>query len=69
MIALAEKSRRKKQSKPSAPAFEDLLSTITKQARVAFRDSSESEREEQVAETIANCFVAYVRLLERGLAM
>ena len=65
MIALAEKSRRQKQSKPSAPAFEELLPSITKQASVAFRDSPPCEREEQVAETIANCFVAYVRLLER----
>ena len=67
MIALAEKSRRKKQSKPPAPTFEELLPSITKQASVAFRDSPPCEREEQVAETIANCFVAYVRLLERGL--
>ena len=67
MIALAENSRRKKQSKPPAPTFEELLPSITKQASVAFRDSPPCEREEQVAETIANCFVAYVRLLERGL--
>jgi hypothetical protein len=67
MIALAEKSHRKKQSKPPAPTFEELLPSITKQASVAFRDSPPCEREEQVAETIANCFVAYVRLLERGL--
>jgi hypothetical protein len=67
MIALAEKSRRQKQSKPSAPTFEELLPSITKQASVAFRDSPPCEREEQVAETIANCFVAYVRLVQRGL--
>ena len=67
MIALAKESRRKKQSKPPAPTFEELLPSITKQASVAFRDSPPCEREEQVAETIANCFVAYVRLLERGL--
>jgi hypothetical protein len=67
MIALAENSRRKKKGKPSAPTFEELLPAITKQASVAFRDSPPCEREEQVAETIANCFVAYVRLLERGL--
>ena len=67
MIALAEKSRRKKKGKPPAPTFEELLPSITKQASVAFRDSPPCEREEQVAETIANCFVAYVRLIERGL--
>ena len=67
MIALAEESRRKKQPKPAAPTFEELLPTITKQASVAFRDSRRCEREEQVAETIANCYVAYVRLVQRGL--
>jgi hypothetical protein len=67
MIALAKKSCRKQQNKPSAPTFEDLLSTITKQAHIAFRDSPRCEREELVAEVVANCFVAYVRLIERGL--
>jgi hypothetical protein len=67
MIAVSENTRRKKQSKPPAPTFEELLPSITKQASVAFRDSPRGEREEQVAETIANCFVAYVRLIERGL--
>jgi hypothetical protein len=67
MIALAKKSCRKQQNKPSAPTFEELLPSITKQASVAFRDSPRSEREEQVAEVIANCFVAYVRLIQRGL--
>jgi hypothetical protein len=67
MIALAEESRRKKKGKPSAPTFEELLPAITKQASVAFRDSPPCEREEQVAETIANCYLAYTRLLERGL--
>ena len=67
MIALAEKSRRKKQSKPSAPTFEELLPAIKKQARVAFRDSTHNEREELMAEVIANAFCAYQRLVERGL--
>jgi hypothetical protein len=47
--------------------FEELLPAIKKQARVAFRAQPASEREELVAETIANCFVAYKRLIERGL--
>jgi hypothetical protein len=67
MIALAENSRRQKQSNPSAPAFEELLPSITKQARIAFRDKPRSEREELIAEVVANCFVAYVRLVQRGL--
>ena len=70
MIALlSEKSRRKQQPKPPAPTFEELLPSITKQARIAFRDKPRSEREELIAEVVANCFVAYVRLLERGLGI
>ena len=68
MIALAEKSRRKNRNKPSAPSFEQLLPAITKQAIVAFRDTPRCEREELIAEVVANCFVAYVRLIERGLS-
>lgn len=67
MIALAEESRRKKQTKPSAPTFEKLLPTIRRQASVAFAHAPSSEREELVAEVVANCIVAYVRLVERGL--
>jgi hypothetical protein len=67
MIALAEESRRKQQPKPPAPTFEELLPSITKQARIAFRDKPRSEREELIAEVVANCFVAYVRLVQRGL--
>jgi len=67
MIALAEKPRRKKQTKPSAPAFELLLPLIEKQARIAFCPFRRSEREELIAEVVANCYVAYVRLVERGL--
>ena len=47
--------------------FEELLPAIKRHARVVFRDSPASEREELIAETVANCFVAYVRLIERGL--
>ena len=54
-------------AQPSSPIFEQLLPAIEKQARVAFRAQPASEREELVAETIANCFVAYKRLIERGL--
>ena len=68
MIALAEESRRKKQSKASAPTFEQLLPGIKKQVSVAFRNSPPCEREELIAEVVANCFLAYVRLIERGLS-
>ena len=54
-------------AQPSSPTFEQLLPGIKKQAQIAFRAQPASEREELVAETIANCFVAYKRLIERGL--
>jgi hypothetical protein len=68
MIALADKKRRTNKNYPSTRAFEKLLPTIEKQASIAFRDSPHSEREEQVAETVANAFCAYQRLVERGKA-
>ena len=43
-----------------------MLPAISKQARIAFRGLGPEAREEAVAEVIANCFVAYVRLVELG---
>jgi len=47
--------------------FVDMLPSIRQQARVAFRGKSEELRQELTAEVVANCFVAFVRLVERGL--
>jgi hypothetical protein len=68
MIAIAKDRSRTRQSKRRAPTFEELLPAIKKQASVAFRDSPLSDREEQVAEVVANAFCAYRRLVERGKA-
>jgi hypothetical protein len=43
-----------------------LLPLIGKIARHAFRGMPGDEREEAVQEVIANCFVAYARLVQRG---
>lgn len=51
-----------------ASKFEELLPAIQSQARVAFRGLPASEKEELIAETIANAFCAYRRLVERGRA-
>ena len=67
MIAIAKDQSRTRKSKRRAPAFEELLPAIKRHASVAFRDSPRSEREELVAEVVANCYVAYRRLVERGL--
>ena len=47
--------------------FLEMLPQIRKQARFAFRKELPVRRQELIAETIANCWVAFVRLLDRGL--
>lgn len=48
--------------------FLALLSPIKEQARFAFRNQPLDRRQELVAEVIANAFVAFKRLVERGLS-
>lgn len=47
--------------------FLELLPQIRKQASIAFHSEKSELREELIAEVIANCFVAFVRLMDRGL--
>jgi len=47
--------------------FLELLPQIGNQARVAFRGEKSEGRDELVAEVIANCWVAFNRLIDRGL--
>lgn len=47
--------------------FLEMLPQIREQARHAFRNEPSERREDLLAETIANCWAAYVRLVERGL--
>ena len=58
-------------SNPSAhylhAKFLELLPSIEKHARVAFRSRLPERREELVAEAVANCWAAFVRLMQRGL--
>jgi hypothetical protein len=67
MIAFAKDPSLARQTKKRTPTFEELLPLIEKHARVAFRHSPSCEREELIPEVVANCYVAYVRLIERGL--
>ena len=57
-------------SKPSAPAwharFLAMLPTIRNVASYAFRDLDEEAQEDLTAEIVANCLVAFVRLVEQG---
>lgn len=57
--------------RPTASAccakFLTLLPAIRDQARFACRGEDPERRQEFVAEVIANCWVAFVRLVERGM--
>ena len=47
-------------------AFLAMLPTIIRYARASFRDLDPDSRQELVQECVANCFVAYARLVQRG---
>jgi hypothetical protein len=47
--------------------FLDMLPQIREQARHAFRNEQPERCEDLLAEVIANCWVAFVRLMDRGL--
>lgn len=55
-------------SRATQTAFLEMLPAIHNQAKVAFRDLPAQRREDLIAEVTANAFVAYARLVERGLA-
>jgi hypothetical protein len=67
MISATRDADRKPRSCPPGQAFLALLPQIRTQARCAFRAVPAERREELVAEVVAHCYVAFVRLLERGL--
>ena len=64
MIAPVKPRRQKRQA--TAPKFEELLPSITSQARYAFRNQNAAERDDLIAEVVANAYVAFDRLKERG---
>ena len=71
MIALAPSSNSSTPRPPSSPPdwparFLLLLPLIRRIARHAFRGMSGDQRQEALQEVVANCFVAYARLVERG---
>jgi hypothetical protein len=62
MIAIAKQDQRQNNNR----IFEDLLPAIHQHAHVAFRFNPREEREELIAEVVANAFCAFHRLAERG---
>ncbi len=67
MIALTNDNHSCASAQQLRNRFLELLPAILAQAHFAFRGHAAQWREELVAETVAACFVAYVRLVERGL--
>ncbi len=63
MIALA----RRQNAKALQDRFMELLPTIYDQVRFAFRHELPERRQEMIAEATANCWVAFVKLVERDL--
>lgn len=67
MIASTKKQHPSALTDQQRDHFLSLLPAITEQANYAFRNEDRELREELVAETIANAFVAFTRLVKRGL--
>src|SRR5210317_1786561 len=63
MIARAERLR----AQTLQDRFLELLPQIQTQASLAYRHETPERREELIAEVVANAFVAFARLVERGL--
>ena len=67
MIARAKPRRRKTHARKNTELFLTMLPLIHDQAHVAFRKEKPERREELIAEVQANCWAAFVRLMDRGL--
>ena len=67
MIAIAEKPHADPR-KRSNDRFLEMLPKIRRRAQFAFRCLPSEQREEQVQEAVANAYVAFARLVDRGRA-
>jgi hypothetical protein len=68
VIAVNEPQASNSTSPTNHAAFLALLPAIRRSAQIAFRKVPLELRQDLIAEVIANCFVAYARLVERGQA-
>ena len=67
MIARPKTTPRTSAALAITARFLAMLPTIQEQARFAFRSEPPERRQDLIAEVVANCWVAFVRLVERGL--
>ena len=65
MIAIAEKPRQDPR-KQANDRFLEMLPKIRRRAQFAFRSAPSEQRAELVQEAVANAYVAFARLVERG---
>jgi hypothetical protein len=68
MIAMTEPQCEKSTKPTSHAAFLVMLPAIRRTAQITFRKIRPELRDELIEEVVANCFVAYARLVERGQA-
>src|SRR4051812_41878324 len=68
MIAIARKTVPTKSPANRDGKFLKMLPQIQEQGRIAFRGLRPDAQEDMIQEVVCNSFVAYLRLLERGLA-
>jgi len=68
MIACACAATNDGVAEPSEVKLESILPAIRRCAAYAFRRVRRSLRDDLIAEAIANAYVAFVRLIKRGLA-
>jgi hypothetical protein len=66
MIAIAHPSKSCPTASNAHDQFLEMLPTIREQARLAFHSSRPEAREDLIAETVANAFCIYQRLVDRG---
>jgi hypothetical protein len=68
MIAAIRNQESKCEASANNAAFEAMLPRIRRTAQITFRKIRPELRDELIEEVVANCYVAYARLIERGQA-
>jgi hypothetical protein len=68
MIAMIEPQCANSTTLTDHAAFLSMLPAIRRTAQITFRKVRPELRDELIEEVVANCFVAYARLVERGQA-
>jgi hypothetical protein len=68
MIAAIKTQESRTETSANHAAFVAMLPAIRRTAQITFRKIRPELRDELIEEVVANCYVAYVRLIERGQA-